>query len=129
LGQYLDLYASQLAEQGYASTTAYLLIRVAGGFSQWLKRNNIAIQSITNEAAIRYLSCRAKSHSPSGSEAAALKRMLNILYEAGVIQKPIVMQTQANQFTLEFASYLRDERALSESTINRLMRYCLHTKE
>jgi integrase/recombinase XerD len=119
LGQYLDLYASQLEEQGYSSTTAYLLIRVAGGFSQWLKRKNIAIHFITNEVAIRYLSCRARSHRPSGSEAAALKRMLNILYEEGVIRKPIVVQTQANQFTLEFASYLRDERALSESTIKR----------
>jgi site-specific recombinase XerD len=59
------------------------------------------------------------SHSPSGSEAAALKRMLNILYEEGVVSKPILVQTQADLFTLDFGSYLRDERALSETTIKR----------
>jgi hypothetical protein len=119
LGPYLDLYAKHLEEQGYASTAACLLIRVVGGFSRWLKRNEVSVTSITREVILKYLKCRARSHRPTRSDATALKKMLNILYEQGVIKRPSVVQAPANHFALEFASYLRDERGLSKSTIRR----------
>jgi len=119
LGPYLDLYAKHLEEQGYAGTAACLLIRVVGGFSRWLKRNEVAVPSITREVILKYLKCRARSHRPNRSDAAALKKMLNILYEQGVIQKPFAVQTPASQLADSFASYLREERALAASTISR----------
>ncbi len=119
LGPYLDLYASQLEAHGYSNTTGYLHIGIAGGFSEWLKRNNIAVSSISEEVAVKYLSYRARNHRSTRSDAAVLRRMLKILYEEGVIDKRILEQTQVNLLTVEFASYLRDERALSETTIKR----------
>lgn len=119
LGPYLKIYAEQLSDDGYARTTGCYLLRIVGEFSQWLKRREIAVNAITKEDVLKFLKFRAKAKKSTGSERTALNRVLNILYDQGVIPRPSVPQAPANQMANEFCVYLRSERALADTTINR----------
>ena len=60
LGDYVDLLARQLHQQGYAPDTARLWIRLVADFSRWLKRHGIAVERVASDQVERYLRSRAR---------------------------------------------------------------------
>jgi integrase/recombinase XerD len=118
LGQYMNSYAADMHEQGYAQPTAESQIRLIVDFSRWLARRQIIPQEITTEHCQRYLRFRARHRSPGRSDLAALKRLLNLLLRQGVIpEPPLPAATPADQLRDEFGLYLRQERALAATTL------------
>jgi integrase/recombinase XerD len=119
LGQYMDSYAANMLEQGYARPTVLAHIRLLADFSRWLAKHRLAAEEITRELFPSYLRsrqsrhCRLKHNDPS-----ALKRMLNLLIRHGVTAEPArPSPSPADQLLGEFASYLRKEKALAPRTI------------
>jgi hypothetical protein len=86
LGPYVDFYAADMHQQGYASPTAEAQIRLVGDFSRWLAKRQIAPSKITAEHCERYL--RVRGRRPKSDDHAALKRLLNLLLCRGVIPEP-----------------------------------------
>lgn len=118
LGPYLDSYAAEMHQQGYASPTAESQIRLVADFSRWLAKRQIIPQEITTELCQRYLRFRARHRCPGRSDLAALKRLLNLLLRQGVIpESPLPTVTPADQLRDEFGLYLRQERALTAITV------------
>ena len=103
LGPYLDSYAADMHQQGYAQPTAESQIRLVVDFSRWLAKRQIIPQEITTEHCQRYLRFRARRRCPGRSDLAALKRLLNLLLCQGVIpESPLPAATPADQLRDEF---------------------------
>ncbi len=58
LGIYLDSFAQQLGDQGYARYSARLQLRLVADFSRWLKEQGVIADELTAEYAERYLRYR-----------------------------------------------------------------------
>lgn len=116
---YIDSFTALLNEQGYSQSSAHIQTRLVADFSQWLKRNKVAVHEITPEHSKRYLRCRTRHLRPRLGDAAALRRFLSLLLQLGVNTNKEV-QIEATEVELiieEFALYLRQERALATVTI------------
>lgn len=116
---YIDSFTELLSEQGYSQNSAHLQTRIVADFSQWLKRKDVAVQEITPEHTKRYLRYRARRRRPGRGDAAALRRLLNLLHQQGAIGEQVVPTevTAIEQVVDEFALYLRQERVLASATI------------
>ena len=90
LGPFLDSFAKDLSDKGYSWQSARVHIQLAGGFSRWLKLNNIVAQSITFEHIPKYIKYR-KTHQQrieGTGITIALKRVLEIVQrDSGSVQK------------------------------------------
>jgi site-specific recombinase XerD len=118
LGPYLDSYAADMHQQGYAPQTAESQIRLVADFSRWLAKRQVIPQEITTEHCQRYLRFRARHRRPGRSDLAALKKLLNLLLRQGVIPESLSpAATPAEQLRDEFGLYLRQERALAATTV------------
>ena len=120
LAAYIKRFAASLSEQGYASDSIHRQVLVAVGFSQWLKRQEVALRSITSEHPSRYLRYRARWARPSQGDAAALNHLLALLRGLGAIpaEKISVRRlTQGERCTEAYEVYLREVRGLAEATI------------
>jgi integrase/recombinase XerD len=117
LGPYVDSYAADMHQQGYASPTAEAQIRLVADFSRWLAKRQIAPWKVTTEHCQRYLRFRARHRRPKSDDHAALRRLLNLLLRQGVIPEPsLPAATPVDQLQEEFGFYLRQERALASAT-------------
>ena len=85
LAPYIKRFASSLREQGYASDSIHRQVLIAVGFSQWLKRQEIVLPSITSEHPARYLRYRTRRVRPVQGDAAALNHLLALLRGHGAI--------------------------------------------
>lgn len=119
---YIDVFAELLRERGYRRQSARLQIRLIGDFSRWLEQKRISLQDLTLEHTARYLRHRAHHRRPRKSDRSALRRLLDVLREHGVIAgEPIVELTPVEQYVIEFTLYLRQERGLAISSIDSYM--------
>ena len=119
LGDYVDLLAGQLHQQGYALDTARLWIRLVADFSRWLKRRGIDVGRIAPDEVGRYLKCRARHHRRRPMDAVYLKRFLDVLRRENILaEEDVLIETGAGeQLAAKFGLYLRQERALCDSTV------------
>lgn len=120
LAAYIKRFAASLSEQGYASDSIHRQVLIAVGFSQWLKRQEVALRGITSEHPSRYLRYRARRARPSQGDAAALNHLIALLRGQGVIpaEKISVRRlTPGERCTAAYELYLREVRGLAEATI------------
>ena len=120
LAAYIKRFAASLSEQGYASDSIHRQVLIAVGFSQWLKRQEVALPSITSEHPSRYLRYRARRVRPSQGDAAALNHLLALLRGHGAIpaEKISVRRlTPGERCTEAYELYLREVRGLAKATI------------
>ena len=95
-------------------------IRLAAGFSHWLKQQGVALPHINSDHLSRYLRDRARRVRPCPGDAAALRHLLDFLRREGVIAAEKIAArrlTPAERCAHAYAQYLRDARALARATI------------
>lgn len=115
---HIDAFARLLNEQGFKRYSIAPQIRLVAKFSRWLKANHIAIESVTDEQAQRFLRrLKHRQSSHLGFHAALHRligflRQLNVIPDQPLLAEPTPIQTVAS----EFARHLRQDRALSHAT-------------
>jgi integrase/recombinase XerD len=120
---YLDSFVRSLDEQGFKRHLLGRQIRVAANFSKWLQAEEVAARDVTDEHARRFFECSARQQSVRRGEFATVRRLMDFLGQLGVI-RPLPEHEEATPIqraVAAFATYLREERELSEKT---LIQYC-----
>ena len=64
LGPYIDLYASRLVGEGYRRLTAWRCLHLVGDFSCWLKRRQLGVHDVDEQAVAAYLTDRVEQRRP-----------------------------------------------------------------
>lgn len=113
-------FAESRAALGYARSSIQLEVRLAAGFSQWLKHQGVALPHVGADHVSRYLRDRARRRRTGLGDAAALRHVLEFLRHEGVIVAEKVTAprlTPADRCAQAYAEYLRDARALAGPTV------------
>ena len=117
---YIGAFAESRTALGYARGSIQREVRLAAGFSHWLKHEGVAVRRVGGDHASRYLRDRARQVRPGLSDAAALRHLLEFLRCEGVIVAEKIgprRLTPAERCAEAYAQYLRDARALARPTI------------
>ena len=120
LAAHLGSFTDFISAQGYALCSIRQQVRLAAGFSRWLKQKGIERHRISSDHPKQYLRYRARHLQPYTGDAATLRHLIDFLRGEGVIsaEKVLVRRlTPAECCTQVYEQYLREERALAEATI------------
>lgn len=112
----LETYARRLREDGYATHSGFVQLRLLGCFDRWLHRKGLTSENVDAATIERYLRGRAQSRKLRRGDSAALLRLLTMLRPegSGVTAPP---PTPVEAALGHFQQYLRQERSLSEATV------------
>jgi site-specific recombinase XerD len=117
LSKYLDAYSVTQAEQGYESLSIRQHLLVIADFSGWLEGKEIAVRKIGDDDVDRFLRLRQRQKRVRRGDPTALKRMLAMLREKGVVKREPAASNAPAKVTAEFQQYLLHERRLSPATL------------
>ena len=120
LAAQIDAFAKWARDQGYARQSRYRRVLLAAGFSRWLGRQAVTLRRVSSEHPARYLRSRARRVQVHNGDAAALRHLIDFLRRHGVIsaEKIVPRRLSPVDHTVQaFEGYLRDERALADTTI------------
>jgi site-specific recombinase XerD len=120
IASHIRAYAASRTATGYATSSLQREIRLAAGFSQWLKHADIALRRVDSGQVSRYLRHRRRQLRPGPGDTAALRHLLEFLRDEGVIAaEPLAAPrlTPAERSVHGYVQYLRDARALASATI------------
>lgn len=120
---YLDLFARVLDEQGFKRRVLRPQIRLVANFSRWLQARQITAAEVSDEQVRRFIDEVVPQRSTQRGDLATLRRFMDFLDQLGVIH-PLPEHDEAapiERAVQAFATYLRQERALSDRT---LIQYC-----
>lgn len=119
-GQHVELYAARLVRDGLAGHGTWRCLNLVGGLFSWIKRCGLKPTDLDEQVAERYLKYRAGKQCIEPGDRAALKRLLSVLREAGMIAPaPLPPITPEDQIFEGFSDYLRQERGLAPRSIIR----------
>jgi len=116
LASALEAYAQRLHEDGYATHSGFVQLRLLGCFNRWLDRKGLTSEDVDAATIERYLRGRAQIRKLRRGDSAALFRLLAMLRPdgSGVTAPP---PTAVEVALGRFQHYLRQERSLSEATV------------
>ena len=117
---HLDAFVAVLFEQGYARLTIKEKIRVIAKFSKWLQTRHILIEEIKKSCVNKFIRYRIKNNLLRSGDELALKQFITFLCEEGILS-PFVPEIKVSEIQCienSFAQYLRQERGLSQVTID-----------
>ena len=121
LSAHIEAFAASLREQGYAPKTRHSQVLLAACFSLWLGQKAIRVRDVVgNKHLTQYLRSRARHSRIHRGDVATLKQFLEFLRRKSIVPtektspRPL---TPIEQETRAFETYLRNERALAETTI------------
>ena len=121
IAAHIRAFAASQTALGYARGSLQREIRLAAGFSQWLKQEGVGLQRVDADQVSRYLRVRRRQVLPNAGDRAALRHLLEFLRREGVIAaEPIAAPprlTPAERSVHAYVDYLRDARALASATI------------
>jgi site-specific recombinase XerD len=130
LGQELEDFAVWLNQRGYSSGTIRLYLTAVAHFGNWLGKQAINVDSITDRLVSLFLCshlprCRCRFRGPRGKDApAAMALFIEALRKAGQI--PPVVPPEPKPLdgeVAEFEAHLRATCALAEDTVIYRTRY------
>lgn len=113
-------FAEWARDQGYALESRYRRVLLAAGFSRWLGRQAVRLRRVSSEHPARYLRSRARRVQVHNGDAAALRQLIDFLRRHGVIPAEKIAPRRlspVDQTVQAFEGYLRDERALADTTV------------
>ena len=117
---HIGAFAESRTALGCARDSIQREVRLAAGFSHWLKREGITLPRIGTDHGSRYLRHRARRVRPGLGDAAALRHFLEFLRHEGVIVAEKVAArrlTPAERWAQLYAEYLCEARALARPTV------------
>lgn len=123
-GPYVDGYAQSLHDEGYCYLDGQRLLHAAHHLGEWAARRGVRLEALDERALARFgahlPTCRCgratrRPHRGLSQHRGGARRFLRYLRETG-IAGPAPQPTPA-PLVLEYASWLRDRRGLTESTI------------
>lgn len=120
---YLDSFARALDEQGFKRRVLRPRIRLVANFSHWLQARQIPATEVSDEQVRRFIDELVPQRLTQRGDPATLRRFMDFLGERGVI-RPLPEHGEAapiERAVQAFATYLRQERALSDRTLSQ---YC-----
>jgi len=119
LSEYLDAYATVVAEQGYRHDSIRQQIVVITDFSRWLKQKRMAVRHLDSKVVDRFLRSRRRRQRVRRGDPKALQRLLTMLRQKGVVKphQPPTADNAKARIVAEFRRYLLQERGLSPSTL------------
>lgn len=118
LGAYVDGFAQQMIEQGYARASVRYALQLVADFGRWMTRHRIVVAQVTAERLACYLRHRSRRRHFRSGDASILRRLLTLLIEQGVAaEDPPIEATPAEQLGAEFQRYLEQERRLAPATV------------
>jgi integrase/recombinase XerD len=120
IAAHIRAFAESRNALGYARSSIRREIRLAAGFSQWLKHEGVALHRVDSDHVSRYLCDRRRQVQPRPGDAAALRHLLEFLRREGLIApEPIAAcrLTPAERGVQAYVQYLHDARALANATI------------
>ena len=118
LGEYVDAFAQQLSDQGYAKASARYALQLVADLGRWLSWRRIIAHQLTPERLACYLGYRSRRRHCRSGDASILRRLLNLLLEQGIVAPvPPVEIAPAQRLAEEFRLYLQQERRLAPATV------------
>jgi site-specific recombinase XerD len=117
LSKYLDAYSAAQVEQGYEPHSIRQQILAIADFSGWLERNEIAVRRMGDGDVDRFLRFRQRQQRVRRGDRIALKRMLAMLSEKGVVKREGAAGSAPANVIAEFQQYLLRERGLAPATL------------
>ena len=104
----LEAYAQRLHEDGYATHSGFVQLRLLGCFNRWLDRKGLTSEDVDAATIERYLRGRAQSRKLRRGDSAALFRLLTMLRPegSGVAAPP---PTPVEAALRRFQHYLRQD--------------------
>jgi hypothetical protein len=119
-GQLVELYAARLVEDGLARQGTWRCLSLVGDLLSWIARNRSKLTDLDERMVERYLQRRGGKQSIQPGDRAALKRLLCVLREAGMIAPAALPPITSQEEIFEaFGDYLRRERGLAPKSIIR----------
>jgi len=119
-GQLVELYAALLVKDELAGHGTWRCLNLVDDLFRWIKRCDLKLTDLDERVAERYLKYRAGKQCIQPGDRAALKRLLSVLREAGMIAPaPLPPITPEDQIFEGFSDYLRWERGLAPRSIIR----------
>ena len=120
LAPHLDSFAVELSEQGYATATSKVKIRVVSKLSQWLQKRHIVIENLNESCINKFILYRKKRNLLRNDDQVALKQFIRFLRDEGILSAsaPEIKASEIQHIENNFAQYLQRERGLSQVTID-----------
>jgi site-specific recombinase XerD len=115
---YINLYLTQLKEQGYAAGSFYEQLHILKACDRWLKRTGRDVRDLDESIARECLRRVIKGGYGKNAGASTLRRLLAMLRRIGVTPeaKP-VCPSPSEQLTRAYERFLLDERNLVPQTV------------
>ena len=120
--QVIERYAVRLVEDGLAQQGTWRCLNLVGDLISWIGRTRSRLTDLDERLVERFLRRRATKQSIQPGDHAALKRLLSVLRDAGMIapaEPPRI--TRQDQILAEFSDYLQRERGLAPTSIVRYL--------
>ena len=118
LGAYVDAFAQQLIDEGYARASGRYALRLLTDLARWLTRRRIVAPQLKPEHLESYLEHRSRCGHYRSGDASIVRRLFSLLLDQGVVaQKPAIEITPAQALAEEFRLYLEQERRLAPTTV------------
>ena len=119
-GQLVELYGARLVNDELAGEATWRCLHLVEDLFSWIKRYGLKLTDLNERVTERYLKYRAGKQYIQAGDRAALKRLLSVLREAGMIAPaPLPPITPEDQIFEGFSDYLRQERGLAPRSIIR----------
>jgi site-specific recombinase XerD len=117
-GQLIELYAARLIKEGLAGHGTWRCLNLVGDLLGWIARSRSTVTDVDERMVERYLQHRGRKQSIQPGDRAALKRLLSVLRDAGMIAPATLPpMTPQERIFAEFSDYLRMERGLAPKSI------------
>ncbi len=120
LAAHIGSFAESVSAQGYSLYSIRRQVRLAAGFSRWLKQKGVDVRRITSDHSSWYLRYRARHVRLCSGDAAVLRHLIDFLRGEGMIPAEKISGrrlTPAERCAKAYELYLRETCALAEATI------------
>lgn len=117
-GRYVELYASRLIKDGLSRQSTWRSLNLFGDLMSWVTTSGSIVTDLNEHMVGQYLRHRVERRFIQRSDRAALKRLLSVLREAGLIASAMPPPLGPHERIFEeFSRYLDKERGLAPKSI------------
>src|SRR6516165_3308336 len=117
-GSHVELYASRLVKVGLNRRGTWRSLNLVGDLLSWLTRIGSIPTELNERVVEKYLRHRSTKQCIQKGDRAALKRLLSVLRDAGVIAPAMRPPLTPHEQIFEaFSHYLREERGVTTRSI------------